>query len=152
MYLLNTINNLIQNFGIIKNCDNHISQCKCKCCKFDNNYIILYPGEFENTKLKKDHIKIIDENYFNGKKAICVRPCKIDEFKPLDCKSYPYFPKINGIGELKIIKGTKCPLTEEELVIHKKRFLEIWDFLLKNEEIYEWVNAVDLIGYKEIKT
>ena len=145
-------NNLIKNFGNIENCKKYISKCKCKCCDFDNNYIVLYPGEFESTQLRKDHIKIIDENYFGGKKAICLRPCKEGEFKPLDCKSYPYFPMTNKDGSFKIIKGLKCPLKEKELTSHKKKFFEIWFNLLKNKEIYKWVYNIDLIGYKEIKS
>jgi len=149
IYMKNVTNKLIQDFGLIKDCEKHVSQCKCICCKFDDNYIVLYPGEFETTKLKKGHIKIIDDNYFGGKKAICLRPCNEDDFKPLDCKSYPYFPKINEKGELKIIKGSKCPLNEEELISHKKIFSEIWDYLIKNKEIFEWLKKIELIGYEE---
>ncbi len=148
--LISVINNSIQNFGMIKNCEEYVSQCKCKCCKFDNNYIVLYPGEYEETRLNKNHIKIIDDNYYNGKKAICLRPCKEDEFKPLDCRGYPYFPKIDESDNLIILKGSKCPLKDEELANHKKRFFEIWDFFIKNKTIFEWLKKIELIGYEEI--
>lgn len=151
--MMDKIDKLIQNFGIIKDCENHISQCKCKCCNFNDNYIVLYPGEFEATKQKKNHIKIIDDNYFGGKKAICIRTCKEDEFKPIDCRSYPFFPKINNQGKIEIIKGSKCPLKKEELAIHKKNFNEIWNLLIKNKDISDWIKKIELIGYElyEIK-
>jgi hypothetical protein len=135
---------------MIISCEKYIPLCKCKCCKFENNYIVLYPGEIESTKLRKEHIKIIDDNYFGGKKAICLKPCREDEFKPLDCKSYPYFPMINKIGLMKILKASKCPLKEYELVDHKIKFLEIWDLFIKNETINEWLKKIELIGYDEI--
>ena len=145
------IGNQIQNFGIIKNCDNHISKCKCKCCKFDKNYIVLYPGEIESTKQNKTHLKIIDDNYYNGKKAICLRPCKNDDFKPIDCRSYPFFPKINERGVINILISVKCPLKKEELVNHKNKFFKIWKLLTKDKEIYDWINKVKLIGYKSLE-
>lgn len=138
-------------FGIIKNCNKYFSKCNYKCCTFNKNYIVLYPGEFESSDQPKNHIKIIDDNYFGGKKAVCINVCKKDEFKPIDCSSYPYFPKINNKGDISIIKGTKCPLKENELVNHRKKFLDIWNLLIKNKEIYEWLENIKLIGYKEIE-
>lgn len=140
----------IPDIGIIKACDKYLLICKYDCCKFTNNYILLYPGEYEKSKENKNHIKIIDDNYFGGKKAICFHICKKDDFKPLDCRSYPYFPIINENGKLEIIKGKKCPLTENDLLDHKKQFTNIWNKIIENEEILEWLKKVELIGYKTI--
>ena len=142
------LNKSISTFGIIKDCEIHILHCKRICCKFYDNYIVLYPGEFEKTKQKKDHIKIIDDNYFSGKKAIFLKPCKNDDFRPLDCRSYPYFPKINDLGEIEIIKSSKCPLKKEELTVHKKKFIEIWNLLIKNKDISDWIKEIELIDYE----
>ena len=74
-----------------------IEECKyfignCPCCKIGSVKLFLFPGEFENSSLKKDHIKIIDQNYFGGKSATCKKYCKSGDFKPLECKTYPYSP------------------------------------------------------------
>lgn len=138
----------IQNFGIIKTCNNYLSKCKYRCCSFSDNYIVLYPGEFEKSKLNKNHIQIIDDDYHGGKKAICLRPCKEEDFKPLDCRSYPYFPRINEKDNIGILKGIKCPLEEEDLIEHKKKFLEIWNDMIKDRKIFEWLKKVELVGYK----
>jgi len=142
---------LIQNFGMMQTCNYYYVQCKYRCCSFNDNYIVLYPGEFENSEGHKKHIKIIDDNYFGGKKAICLTPCKKNEFKPMDCKSYPYFPKINAAGKVEIIKGLKCPLKEEELVDHKEKFLKIWNDLIKDKVIFEWLKNVELVGYDVVE-
>lgn len=54
------------------------------------------------------------------------------------------------MGEMKIIKGLKCPLKEEELFKHKKRFFEVWNIFIKNKEISDWLKKIELVGYKEI--
>lgn len=137
--------------GIIDACDKHIFQCKYKCCNFNENYIVLYPGEYEATNLNKSHIKIINDDYFGGKKAVCIRHCKKKDFKPIDCVCYPYFPKIDDEDDLIILKGIKCPLKGEELVKHKEKFKDIWNCLLKNKKIFRWLQNMKLIGYKEIE-
>lgn len=135
-------------FGLIGACEKHTAQCQYKCCDFADNYILLYPGEYEQAKLKKDHLKIIDKDYLGGKKAICNGICKEGDLKPLDCKSYPYFPRINEKDELEVLKGNKCPLAEEELAEHKKKFMQIWKELLKDEAIFEWAKKSKEVGYE----
>jgi len=136
-------------FGHIKACKLHSIQCKYKCCVFTNNYIVLYPGEFESSHLNKNHLRIIDNNYFGGKKAICLRKCTKDDLKPLDCESYPYFPRINQKGVIKILKGKKCPLTKTELEDHKELFIKIWGTLAENTVIFEWLKKVELVEYEK---
>ncbi|GAF72786.1 unnamed protein product [marine sediment metagenome] len=127
---------------------------------FTKNYIVLYPGEFEAHNLGKYHIKIIDDDYHGGKKAVCDyhegraivhnRICAHAHFKPLDCKSYPYFPFLDSDDKLRILKGEKCPLTEGELSKHRKWFLQRWKKMLRNPEIKEWIKKVELVGYELI--
>lgn len=146
-----------KSFGIIRECSKYIPRCHHKCCTFHDNYIVLYPGEWENSKLKKAHLTIIDDDYFGGKKVVCalgnhilsLRPCdpKI-EFKPIDCKSYPYFPKIDKQGNIQILKGRRCPLTKKDLVQHKKLFLKAWKSLIKDKVILSWLKKVKLVEYK----
>ncbi len=134
--------------GIIKQCVNRGSECHFKCCNFTTNFIVLYPGEYEESNLNKSHLKIIDENYHGGKKAVCTRLCAPGDFKPLDCKTYPFFPVIDSNNTIRLIKGSKCPLTNSELTRHKAWVMNTWIKLFRNEQIREWVKKVKLIGYE----
>lgn len=140
-----------KSFGRIKKCSKYIQKCQYKCCIFHDNYIALYPGEWERTKLFKSHITIIDEDYFGGKKAICSKNlgCNSNiDFQPLDCKTYPYFPKIDEQGDIKILKGQKCPLIKRDLIHHKILFMKTWKPLIKNKTIFNWLKKIKLIGYE----
>ena len=59
---------------------------------------MLYPGELGEAYLNGEstqHLKIIDANYHGGQKAICTAKDTAScdgGLKPLDCKSYPFFP------------------------------------------------------------
>ena len=141
----------MKNSGLIEACNNHAPQCKYKCCKFSDNYIVLYPGEFEKSKLNKNHLRIVDDDYLGGKKAVCTKHCTKDDFKPVDCQTYPYFPKIDQSGNIEILIGKKCPLVRNELINHRKEFFKFWRNLIKNNQIREWVRNVQLIGYKPEK-
>ena len=136
--------------GIIPQCKIKNKECKYGCCKFGNNYIVLYPGELEKSKLNKSHLEIIDEDYFGGKKAICVRRCEERDFKPLDCKSYPFFPVIDK-NKIVLLRGIKCPLLNEDLVGHKKWVLDYWNNLMEDKNILNWLKKVKLVGYSVFK-
>ncbi len=140
-----------QNFGKIEGCNKHIPQCQHKCCDFDNNYILLYPGELEKSKLKKAHLKIIDDDHFGGKKAVCIKRCTEKGFKPLECKIYPYFPFVNIRGEVEILVNTRCPLTREELAEHREQFLKLWKNLIKDKTMSNWVRQAKLSGEYELE-
>ena len=135
-------------FGRIKACGKHVPICNYKCCTFSNNYITLFPGEYEESDLGKTHLKITDDDYFGGKKAVCIKTCTSKSFIPLDCKSYPFFPRIDKDGLPGILKAKRCPLTEKELVEHEKQFLEIWSKLIKEDKICEWLKNVKEVGYE----
>lgn len=134
--------------GLIPQCKKRKSECHWKCCSFSSNYIVLYPGEYETSGLDKSHLKIIDQNYHGGKKAICIKHCTAKSFKPFDCKTYPFFPIINQKNNIKLLKGIKCPLTKKELIKHKCWVLKTWKELLKNKKVRDWLREVKLIGYK----
>jgi hypothetical protein len=133
----------IEDFGLIAACKRHTPRCHHKCCDFADNYIVLYPGELEKTKLDKSH--------FGGKKAVCLRLCREDSFKPLDCKSYPFFPKVGPRGEVEIVRGKKCPLKMDELTDHKEKFLEVWRTLIEDSAVLEWLKRVELVAYHPVK-
>jgi len=138
----------IEKFGLIEACKKHAPQCHHMCCSFADNYIVLYPHEYETAKSNKSHLQIIDEDYFGGKKAICVRPCSKNDFKPLDCRSYPFFPRVNEQGEIEVLRGRKCPLKTEELVNHRREFLKVWRALIKDSMLLQWIKNIELVGYE----
>jgi len=132
---------------IIESCEKYVEECKFKCCHFEDNYIVLYPNEFETTHLSKTHLRIIDDDYFGGKKAICMEPCSEKDFKPFDCKMYPYFFITYDNHNIKVLKGKKCPLKKGELANHKKKYLLMFKKLLNDKRFFEWQRRIEFVGY-----
>jgi hypothetical protein len=129
-----------------------------RCCEFQQgNYIVLYPGELEDAHAAGQstaHLKMIDDDYHGGKKAVCQAKCTATcdgGFKPLDCVSYPFFPAPPGADEVDLlIKGKKCPLQAEHLRAHAELVREIWNEAgARNPAITAWLNKVELVGYSE---
>ena len=46
-----------------------------------------------------------------------------------------FFPTIDSNNKLRLLKGTKCPLTDKEFVEHPIWVLYTWSELLENEKI-----------------
>ncbi len=106
------------------------------------------PESGGGSNLKKEHLKIIDDDYCGGKKAVCMRLCTKDDLKPLDCEAYPYFPRIKENGEMELLKGKKCPLNKEELANHKKELMHVFGEMLRNKAMLEWLKKVEQVGYE----
>jgi hypothetical protein len=131
--------------------------CGFTCCEFQQgNYIVLYPGELEaaseaGTSLK--HLKIT-ERYHGGFKAICTakETATCDNgYKPLDCKSYPYFPLVRDAVIIAGLKGKKCPLTVELTEGHARFVEREWRLLaIERPEVVEWLKRVALVGYEQV--
>ncbi len=137
-----------ENFGVIYACAGYVPICHWKCCAFADNYIVLYPGEFENTRLNTSHLRIIEDDYFGGKRAVCTRSCTRADLKPLDCRSYPLFPRVDGQGRIELLRGSKCPLTSQDLAVHQDHVLEAWQHLMtENPDVRRWLHKVVLVGY-----
>ena len=129
--------------------------CGFRCCKFNqDNYIVMYPGEVEEAVAagkSLSHLQLTP--YHGGHKAICkaknTASCD-DGYKPLDCRCYPFFPKIakEKLSLLSVIKGGKCPLQKRHLFEHKNWVKRLWRNLKKrNSKVIEWLEKVRLIGY-----
>ncbi|MFH1565370.1 MAG: hypothetical protein ABIC82_06045 [bacterium] len=103
--------------GKIKNCKTYFS--RCSCCQHRKVRIFMLPGEFENSNKHKNHIVVTDENYFGGKTGTCAKLCDEKDFKPFECKSYPYDPFFDKKGNLILKKSESCPLNKIELKDHK---------------------------------
>jgi Fe-S-cluster containining protein len=134
------------------------SGCGWRCCEFQQgNFIVLYPGELEKAEADGQstrHLKVIDDDYHGGKKAVCVARNKAtcdDGFKPLDCASYPFFPAPPGRGPVDLmIKGKKCPLQTEHLQGHAADVRAAWNAVAaRSPETTAWLNKVELVGYTD---
>jgi len=142
--------------GTISSCAG--AGCGHICCEFQQgNYIVLYPGELEEAKSAGQstaHLKIIDADYNGGQKAICrakdTASCD-GGFKPLDCKSYPFFPAEPVAGEVDLlVKGKKCPLQAQHLGAHADFVREAWqEVMRRNPQAERWLKRVKLVGYTD---
>ena len=162
------MNNIDENDGYILGCQSKSGQCHYRCCDqskitsddfCQENAILLYPGEWEAEKNKsKKHITISDDQFYSGKLGYCDKDnfdqskCNpLLNFKPLDCKSYPFFPIIVD-GKIKLtIDSARCPLSEniEELRQHFRVILSEWIEITENNELVRsWIKNINLTGYK----
>jgi len=141
--------------------------CMWKCCgTFDDNYILLYPSEYEDAIKAGYNFKafdVISDDKYGGK---MIRPkdrwfcqaCHNEDkksYKSLDCVVYPFSLKITG-DKLVWIVGEKCPLTKkiykEDLKKHFESQRNIWLELIKSKpEIVEWLKHIKMVGYKFYK-
>jgi hypothetical protein len=131
--------------------------CAFKCCQFQQgNFIVLYPGELEAaiaSNLSVAHLQITGE-YNGGYKTVCVakQTATCDGgYKPLDCKSYPYFPVVKDHEITVGLKGEKCPLTPDLMPGHE-RFVEYeWQRIARNTpNLITWLEKVELVGYEGV--
>ena len=158
----------MNNKGIIKGCEQLASICNYRCCDHNIDYldqpakpidsILLYPGEWEGVSAdRKKHLIIVNEDFHGGKLAYCNRHCfdqsKCDpenNFKPLDCFTYPLLPQFVD-NQLQFAKDfLRCPLTArpERLVEHEQSIAPIWELLTQyNQRISTWMKALSLKGY-----
>jgi hypothetical protein len=134
--------------------------CAFKCCDFNQMvHILLYPGEIEEAKgqgLSLTHLEVIDPNFHGGTRVRCrakdTATCD-SGYKPLDCKSYPFFPKlsapiVNGDvtdGEITITKGSECPIARHEIPFHEVFVRDLWKKqIAQKPEIAIWLRAAGL--------
>lgn len=131
--------------------------CAFMCCEFQQgNYIVMYPGELEaaiRAGLSVRHLQIT-EPYNGGFKAVCTagRTATCDDgYKPLDCKSYPYFPVIKD-GQIHAgLKGKKCPLTPAMTRAHAQFVEHEWRHLAEQvPAVIDWLDHVTLVGYETL--
>ncbi len=131
--------------------------CNFRCCEFNqNNYIVMYPGEIEGAQANNESISHLKLTPYNGGfKAICIanNTANCDNgYKPLDCRSYPFFPSIIEDKIEVNLKGVKCPLSYNMINKHANWVKCIWEVLVKGDSrISIWLNKVSLVGYKKVK-
>lgn len=126
--------------------------CAFKCCDFKQMvHILLYPGELEEARAQGRslaHLEILEENYHGAPRVRCraKNTANCDGgYKPLDCRSYPFFPELPeapGKNGLTLSKGGGCPIAGHEIPGHAQYVTALWQALLdKDPAIANWVRS-----------
>jgi hypothetical protein len=153
-------------------CNKYSKICHYKCCSQDlpskkkkiepHNCFLIYPNEIAETDNKyKRHIKILKNNFQGGKLGYCnpevinQADCnEINNFKSIDCKSYPFFPVFinNTLG---LLIDSRCPLfnistaDKKYLLIHYDLTIKLWKSAIKkNPKIKKWIMSIKLPTYQ----
>lgn len=135
------------------------ANCGFRCCEFQQgNYIVTYPGELEAASRRNEsisHLEII-ARYHGGYKTVCkardTSSCD-HGYKPLDCKSYPFFPAVApGKDRIAVtLKGSKCPLIWNLIPWHQGWVKRAWQRLAdQNPATIDWLRKVTLVGYETV--
>ncbi|MFH1284104.1 MAG: hypothetical protein ABIH78_00755 [Candidatus Peregrinibacteria bacterium] len=152
--------------GQISDCAPLSHICSFDCCNQDSpsepprpeSSILLYPGEIEAiTTERKRHITITLDDFNGGKLGYC-NPAILNQatcnpennFKPLDCQSYPFAPAFGGGSLILLVDRKRCPLGLGALRTHYESILEKWrEAIQKNSYVRQWIESLDLNGYEE---
>ena len=119
------------------------------CCHStgEDSFIFFLPGEFEFQTSQDPAIPFhsVSEQFSDRFHCSGNADC-IYEARPLDCRSYPYFPAVidmEHVGYFDCRRSHACPLRIDlELRDHLKKIHKWWRVLLKNEEVKIWANAM----------
>ncbi|MBQ8782390.1 MAG: hypothetical protein IJZ57_01280 [Clostridia bacterium] len=119
--------------------------CSGLCCKGDDNTgMWLFPGEEELYKNNPNFtIKETDGN-FGYNMIICNGTCNRSE-RPLACRIYPFYPKIDGekISVIKDLRGiSSCPILKEEMKPDLKflrNMRKATRYLIRDEETKNYI-------------
>lgn len=118
--------------GVIESCKG--TGCGFKCCSFaSGGHIVVLPHEFDGHEHDISHLRIIDDDYFGGKKVKCVaNDCKSCDggYKPIMCRSFPLWVK--SLKKRIIFRSGKCPLRDVQLSRHKSYVLSLFDNYLES--------------------
>lgn len=111
--------------GLIKACKD--SGCGWKCCDFGSNgHIVMLPTEYESANKSLSHLKVINDDN-GGKHVKCIAKDKSNcdgGYKPIQCRTFPLFINMDR-GSLYTQRSMRCPLSNDVLMLHKKRSLEL---------------------------
>ncbi|HEY6253923.1 MAG TPA: hypothetical protein VI685_28540 [Candidatus Angelobacter sp.] len=132
--------------------------CAFKCCNFKQMvHILLYPGEIDearNQGRSLAHLEIVDPDFHGGMRVRCyakdTSTCD-NGHKPLDCISYPFFPQVSlaapkssGSPEIKLTKGSGCPIQGHEIPNHERYVRGAWqDLIQRKPEVAIWLSWFD---------
>ncbi len=140
--------------------------CGFVCCEFDRNFILMFPGEWERAEkagYDLSNLDVLKIDRFGGRRVrpknkACCSSGK-NQWKSLDCASYPLFPILQSLQNEKqfswICGGSKCPLTsvsssyravlERHLIMVERAWLAE---IRNNSSVAEWLaSEVEMVGY-----
>lgn len=152
--------------GQIAECTALSHICSFNCCNQDSpneptkpeSSILLYPGEIESVAAERKRHIIITLNDFHGGKLGYCDPTILNQsecnpeknFKPLDCRSYPFAPAFRNGALILLVDRRRCPLGLKALRAHHGLILEKWkEIIQKKSDVRQWIEALDLNGYEE---
>lgn len=119
--------------------------CGGHCCKGDENTgMWLFPGEEELYENNPDFtVKETDGNQ-GCKMIVCNGTCNRKE-RPLACRIYPFYPKIDGdkVGVIRDLRGlSSCPIVKNEMKPDPKflrNLRKATRYLIRDEETRNYI-------------
>jgi len=163
--------NNLEFFGLTDGCSRYADICQHKCCQQDSacegdinpgNYLLIYPREMDDRGDRIcSHIKIVSGNFNGGSLGFCDAK-KIDQskcdihqnYKTLDCRSYPFAPAFIN-EKLVLIVDKRCPIVQEKELnrknldeLYKKALLAWEQVIFKNEKAEKWIKSLNLSTYE----
>lgn len=154
--------------GKLTSCASKSLECCYRCCDQDGrpqaesdiniqNYILMYPGEYEENDTRCHHLESIC-NFAGGVLARCrgedfdQSSCNPEQnYKPLDCRSYPFFPCYSHKEQLGLVVDKRCPLYIDEdpqMCRHSEVVLNEWQKVVADRsEVGLWIARISLKGY-----
>lgn len=158
--------------GKLNACQHYAAKCHYRCCQQERprgkqravpeDSLLLYPLELRG-RAKRGHIFITRRKCNGGQLGYC-DPSKICQahcdlrrnYKPLDCRSYPFFPGINNRGELILLKDQRCPLGARKQDGLEKAYanaLIMWRSIIrKSPSVKVWIKSFRLPTYVAYKS
>ena len=129
-----------------KLCDNICLKCTIDCCKKWSPFL----SEYDKKRIRKINKSenLFDGNLFNTKNKRCPfynknkKICKIHEYRPLDCRIYPYSFWFE-MGRIDLWLDLKCPISKF-LIKNKKFYNQAMTYAKK--ELINWSEG-EIMGY-----
>jgi hypothetical protein len=156
--------------GLIDDCLKASAECEFRCCHqirptkrsgFEKeNLLLIHPGELQGSTLPRDHIETISEGQYGETYGYCKKECfdqskcnHLLNFKPLDCRSYPFFPVFCDEHLELAIDANRCPLARDmyRLKDHYQWVLDEWTALIsRDNRVVEWIKSLQMQRHYQV--
>ncbi len=124
--------------------------CGGKCCKGDQNTgMWLFPSE-ENFYKNHPDFTLKDTDGNNGyPMVVCNGTCNRKD-RPLACRIYPFYPKIEEDGKVKVIKDLRgynsCPVISKDMkpdLKFMRNLRKAARYLIRDKETLDYIITVN---------
>ena len=119
--------------------------CGGHCCKGDEDTgMWLFPGEEELYENNPDFTVKETEGNQGYKMIVCNGSCNRNE-RPIACRIYPFYPKIDGdrVGVIRDLRGlSSCPIVKNEMKPDPKflrNLRKATRYLIRDEETKNYI-------------